>query len=54
MKQKVLITKDEEVVNREIRAGWSIESITAMHITCKGTSSFASTVEGSLCFVLTK
>lgn len=53
MAQKVIITKNHDVINDMIDTGWIVKSVTAQYVSTNGVS-FTSTLEGKFCFVMEK
>jgi hypothetical protein len=51
---KVIITKDESVINEMLAAGWFVVSVTAQHVAVSTASSLTSSIKGEFCFVLKK
>lgn len=51
MKQKVVITKDEDAINFYLDRGWNIVSTTAQHV---AGMYFSNVIEGNFCFVIEK
>jgi|LakMenE01Jun11ns_1017448.scaffolds.fasta_scaffold6615057_1 hypothetical protein len=54
MAQKVIITKDHDVINGLINNGWIVKSVTAQHVAIATSSSFTEKMEGKFCFVMEK
>lgn len=53
IEQKVLITKDQEIINGMISTGWIVKSVIAQHVSVGG-GTYSTTEIGEFCFIMEK